>query len=253
MNPDWTSPCGRVRLICGDCLSALLDLTSVDAVITDPPYEVEAHTLQRRCMRGEGMSNEPLNFGSLKESERIGLCEWAGKNVKGWMLAFCQAEAVAIWRNAMEAHGVIYKRSMVWVKPDGMPQYTGDRPGMGYESIAAGWCGDGKSRWNGGGRHGVFILNKNEGGANNHPTQKPITLMNQLLTLFTNEKEFVCDPFMGSGTTGIACLRTGRRFIGIEISPEYFQIAKERIERELAQGTLPLEPSRPPEQTELIR
>lgn len=63
-----------------------------------------------------------------------------------------------------------------------------------------------------------------------HPTQKPIQLMERCVNIWTNEGDIVLDPFMGSGTTGIACKNTNRKFIGIEIDKNYFNIAKERIE-----------------------
>ena len=63
-----------------------------------------------------------------------------------------------------------------------------------------------------------------------HPTQKPIRLMNQLIDEFTEDNHLICDPFMGSGTTGVACMNLGRKFIGIEIEPKYFDIACRRIE-----------------------
>jgi DNA modification methylase len=206
-------------------------LGKVDAVVTDPPFEEEAHTLQRRVKR-EGMEVEPLPFPPLTPDQRMFVSSWAAKNCAGWFLAFCQAEAVSIWRDTLQDAGAFYKRSMVWIKPDGMPQYSGDCPGMGYESIVAAWCGHGKSAWNGGGRHGVFIHNKNDNGslAAPHPTTKPLSLMCNLVGFFTEEGQRVIDPFMGSGTTGVACARLGRRFIGIEIEPRYFDIACRRIE-----------------------
>jgi site-specific DNA-methyltransferase (adenine-specific) len=74
---------------------------------------------------------------------------------------------------------------------------------------------------------------------NNHPTVKPVDLMRYLVTLVCREGGTVLDPFMGSGTTGIACIRTGRKFIGIEKDARYFEIAKQRLERESRQGLLP--------------
>lgn len=65
--------------------------------------------------------------------------------------------------------------------------------------------------------------------------------MGWIILRLTPKNAMVLDPYMGSGTTGIACIRTGRRFIGIEISPEYFEIAKERIKNELRQQLLPME------------
>jgi DNA modification methylase len=65
-----------------------------------------------------------------------------------------------------------------------------------------------------------------------HPTQKPLEVLLTLVQWLTNEGDTVLDPFMGSGTTGVACVQTGRNFIGIEIDPGYFEIAKQRIEKE---------------------
>jgi hypothetical protein len=73
---------------------------------------------------------------------------------------------------------------------------------------------------------------------NGHPCPKPIEWMVWLVSLVTRTGETVLDPFMGSGTTGIACIRTGRKFIGIEKDAKYFEIAKERIKKELRQGRL---------------
>jgi len=71
-----------------------------------------------------------------------------------------------------------------------------------------------------------------------HPTQKPIAIMELIILLVTSEKELVVDTFMGGGSTGIACLKTNRNFVGIEIDAEYFEIAKKRIEDYQIQGTL---------------
>jgi site-specific DNA-methyltransferase (adenine-specific) len=110
---------------------------------------------------------------------------------------------------------------------------------MGYESIVSVWCGKGKSRWNGGGRHGVFTCNKNDGaGPAPHPTTKPRRLMEELVSLFMNPGELVLDPFMGSGTTGVACANLGRRFVGVEIDRGYFDIACGRIAAAQSQARL---------------
>jgi site-specific DNA-methyltransferase (adenine-specific) len=245
---------GDCRLILGDCLSVLPLVGPVDHVISDPPFEVEAHTLRRRINRGKSrggpsdvVSEEPLSFGALTEAQRNGVASWAASNCGGWFLAFCQAEAVSIWRDSLNSSGASYKRSMIWVKPDGMPQYSGDRPGMGYESIVAAWCGRGRSVWNGGGRHGVFVCNRNDadGGKAPHPTTKPRRLMRDLVELFTNQGETVLDPFMGSATTGIACVKLGRSFVGIELDPGYFDIACERIRKAYAQPDMFIAPRAP--------
>lgn len=241
---------GLATVYLGNCLEILPSLETVDAVITDPPFEAEAHTLQRRAL-GRGsedgrrdIKDAALPFAAITELERSGLCQWAAAHCSGWLLAFCQAEALGSWRTSMEAAGAKWRRAGVWIKPDGMPQFTGDRPGMGYESIAMAWCGQGKSKWNGGGKHGVWTFPKHDGGqghggrANEHPTQKPIRLMSELVSLFSSEGQVVCDPFMGSGTTGVACLGLGRRFVGIELNRKYFDLACERLEAAQSQGRL---------------
>jgi site-specific DNA-methyltransferase (adenine-specific) len=81
-------------------------------------------------------------------------------------------------------------------------------------------------------------VNCRSGDRTSHPSQKPVSLMEWLVANFTLPGETVIDPFMGSGTTGIACIRTGRNFIGIEKDPEHFETARKRIEAELAQGDL---------------
>ena len=235
-------------LYLGDCLEILPTLSKVDACITDPPYESEAHTLQRRVKRGGACENEALPFAQMDAETRLRASASVVALCNGWAITFCQAEAVQDWRESFEAAGAAYKRAMVWVKPDGMPQYSGDRPGMGYESMVAVWCRPGKSTWNGGGRHGVFIVNKNDTGGDSapHPTTKPIRLMSELISLFTHPSDLVLDPFMGSGTTGVACANLGRKFIGIEIEPKYFDIACKRIEEAYRQPRLfPDAPAKP--------
>jgi site-specific DNA-methyltransferase (adenine-specific) len=226
----------------GDCLDpvsgmASLGDKSVDHVITDPPYEAEAHTLQRRVKRGlsaDGVDMcvaevEALDFAPMTEEGRDASARHAVRVARRWHLFFCQAEAVGVWKRSMVAAGASWKRSCVWLKPDGMPQLTGDRPGMGYESVACSH-GPGASRWNGGGSHGVWSFSKSENPAgNDHPTQKPVALMEKLVRLFTDPGDLILDPFAGSGTTGVAAIRLGRRFIGFEKDPKYHAIAVKRL------------------------
>jgi len=222
---------GNATLYHGDCLEILPTLPKVDSAITDPPYEIEAHTLQRRVRRGnEPLSFEPLSFELRRDSGRL-----IAAMTKRWAIVFCQCEASQLWRRDLEP--MVYRRTGIWVKPDAMPQYSGDRPGMGYESIVFSHA-PGRSKWNGGGRVGVFTHNKNSGGIHDHQTQKPVPLMVELTALFTDHGETILDPFMGSGTTGVACMNLGRKFIGIEIEKKYFDIACERIDMAQRQGRM---------------
>jgi DNA modification methylase len=225
---------------CGDCIEVMASMAekSVDHVITDPPYEAEAHTKGRRVTRGAGVTVEPIAFPPITEAERDASGAQFSRLSGRWVLAFCQVEAAMRWAASIGD----YVRTMVWVKPDGQPQYTGDRPGVGYESIVVSHR-PGRKRWNGGGRVGVFVANKNDGasqlnGKAPHPTTKPVPLMLELVTLFTDPDELILDPFAGSGTTGVAALRLGRRFIGVEKDEKYFRLACDRLRAEENGSTL---------------
>ena len=223
-----------VTLYCGDCLELLPGLPPVDLVLTDPPYEAEAHTQQRRVKRGGGVLElEPLGFAPMVPSHRDTVSQLIATLSRRWVLTFCQIEAVPLWRCSYEAAGLVYRRTCIWVKPDGMPQYSGDRPGMGYETFVA-MHRPGKSHWNGGGRHGVFTVHKHDGiGANGHPTQKPLRLIAELVRLFSDAGELVLDPYAGSGTTLVAAKRLRCKAIGIELNEEYCELAARRLSQQI--------------------
>ena len=194
------------------------------------------------------MHTTPLSFAPILEDERGSAAGQFVRLAQRWSILFCQVEAVMRWQDAMTDAGHAARRIGVWVKPDAMPQFTGDRPGMGYESIVFTHA-KGRSRWNGGGRVAVFTHNKNTpGGAHHHETQKPLPLMLELVELFTDPDDIILDPYCGSGTTGVACLRLGRRFIGIEKDATYAKVAHDRLVaegngqslREARAGQLPM-------------
>lgn len=208
---------------------------SVDHVITDPPYEAEAHTKHRtnRAVLEGRMTDASIDFDAITEGVRTWFSAEAARLSSGWVLAFCQAEGVMPWRLCLESSGAKWRRAQIWVKPDSSPQFTGDRPGAGYESIATAWAGEGRSSWNGGGSRGVYTHCCHAcAEVVGHPTTKPLPLMLELVSLFTDPGDLVLDPFCGSGTTGVACMRLGRRFIGIERDAKYAQVARERLEAE---------------------
>jgi DNA modification methylase len=227
---------GDCTLYLGDCLEILPTLGTVDAVVTDPPYEMVmqnnfgATTLSTRLGEIRKFktiyARGALGFVAIDEirdqaaQAMVNICE-------GWAIIFCIAEGVRAWRDSLQAAGAKYKRAMVWIKPDAMPQFNGQGPSVGHEMMVTAWCGRGYSRWNGGGKPGNFTCNKNRSGE--HPTQKPLPLIMELVALFSDPATLVCDPFMGSGTAGVACVKTGRRFVGVEKNQIYFDIACRRI------------------------
>lgn len=225
----------QARLFLGDWREAGLAGERCAAIITDPPYEAEMHRA-KGCgrairMRVDGRANPPgVDFAAISENDRADLVALARAACDGWLLVFCTIEGVAAWRDAIEAGGLRYKRAMPWVKPDSAPQFNGQGPAHCCEVIVAAWCGEGVSRWNGGGKRGAFFHSCQPADrTGKHPTEKPRLLMEELVRDYTQPGDLVVDPYAGSGTTGVAALRHGRRFAGAEMNPDYHALAAGRL------------------------
>ena len=169
-----------------------------------------------------GCLSPPVDFDSIAEEKFITFCGYAVALARRWVILTCEWRYVA----ALEKAGLPLVRFGIWHKRDGAPQFSGDRPAMGWEAVAI-LHRQGKKRWNGGGHHAVWVCNVERG---EHPTQKPLKLLLDWVKNFTDEGEAVLDPFMGSGSTGVACMKLGRKFIGIEIRPDYFEVACRRMD-----------------------
>ena len=126
--------------------------------------------------------------------------------------------------------GLRFMRMGVWIKRNGMPQISADRPAQGWEAIAYLHNADHKPVWNGGGRAANFVTNVEHG---EHPTTKPTEVFGPLVELFSDKGNLILDPFMGSGTTLRAAKDLGRRAIGIELEERYCEIAARRMAQEV--------------------
>jgi DNA modification methylase len=196
------------RLILGDCLEVMKTLPdkSVDAVITDPPYG-------------------------------IGKAEWDNAFPTEW---YGEASRVSPFTGIITDDFAL-KHSIPMVGEDYVGMVAARNiNGMTFTKI-------GFSNWIAcvlAGKISRRIQNSFEfivfGDKPDHPSPKPIIYMTKLISLLTKPGDTVLDPFMGSGTTGVACVQTGRDFIGIEIDPGYFKIAERRIREAQAQGSLAL-------------
>lgn len=227
---------GDCTLHHGDCFKLIHAITA-DHFITDPPYAERTHRgamTNKRENAPAGYNNggaKLLNFTSLTDEEFTTITRAMLRASKRWVVMTCDHRHAALTFDWEE-----HIRLGAWVKGCPMPQITGDRPGSGHESVLV-LHKPGKKKWNGGGRAGVWHADVLKDPALSlQPTQKPIKLAFGFINDFTDPGETVCDPFMGSGTTAIACMKTGRKFIGIEKDAERFQNAVERIRREHAQG-----------------
>lgn len=242
-----------VELWLGDCTEVLPLIEARGHIISDPPYEESVHRAKDRSNVNRtdgGPALRPLTFDSIEKIRPV-VAPMMIERCDGWLIAFCSSEGIAAWRDALEDAGAKYKRACFWHKPDAAPQFNGQGPGYAVEPFVTAWCGSGYSRWNGGGRRNLFEHPTNGRDRDGtHETEKPLSLMGEIVTLFTDRGQLVIDPFMGSGTTGVAAVKSGRRFIGIEKDPDYYATAKRRILAALNQPDL-FVPIPKPEQVSL--
>lgn len=209
----------------GDCREILPALPKVDLVLTDPPYDEKTHKGARYGFRE---TSSEIPFAPLDAIESL-VREMLNLS-RGWVICFCSLEMYGEYKSASKDAWV---RAGFWRRPNGVPQFSGDRPGQPGEGIAIMHSG-GKKIWNGSGRHGFWefcIEQKNRV----HPTQKPLPLMLQLVNDFSQIGETILDPFMGSGTTLRAAKDLGRKAIGIEREEQYCEIAATRLSQEVLQ------------------
>jgi DNA modification methylase len=213
----------RVDLRCGDCLDELPDVPPVALCLTDAPYGV---TYQSNMAVGRG--TKPIT----NDGTRLSL--WLYRRV----VPLIRATHV-LWFTRWDAWPDVWGiLGQAWPMR-GLLVWDKGSPGMGdlshwgpsYELIAS--CGEGKCR---GGRDASILRCNTVPSANRyHPTEKPVELLERLILKMTDEGDTVLDPFMGSGATGVACMNTGRKFIGIEIDGDYFAKARTRIEQAQAE------------------
>ena len=180
------------KIICGDCLEVMKKLPdkSVDLVLTDPPYP-DYYTEEYKYFSG---ILTPLERFDCKQ-----IIFWTAK--EEFPLDYT---AVHIWDKKCGV-GSMYERIY---ERNGQKNYKVYRHYLINSTVAANFTGDTNY---------------------DHPSQKPIRLIKQLIMEHSKEGDTILDPFIGSGTTAVACKQLKRNFIGIEISPEYCKIAEERL------------------------
>lgn len=222
----YASSCGRVTLYLGDSLAIAPTLQGVDACITDPPYGI----LKSADWSKTGQSRE-VSADMNQSGKNWGKIEW---DTRQKTLAIRHDVPCVVWGGNFYASDL--PESGAWLC---FNKRGGGKPSaMHFGDCELAWTnGKGCSvrmfslMWHGKGRWAKEPII--------HPTQKPVELMAWCMEQAkVPEGALVLDPYMGSGTTGIACIRTGRRFVGIEKDPTHYATALERITNELRQGDL---------------
>ena len=206
---------GDATLYLGNCLDILPTLSKVDAVLSDPPYGI-AH------VKGSG--------GAGKHSRR-NIAPIHGDtdpfDPSPWIKWPC-----ILWGANHFSSRLPHGRWLAWNKLGPL------QPWDSFSDVEFAWQNIRAAdriyslMWK-----GICQADKDDSGVRGHPTQKPIRLMEWCLG-FLQDAQTILDPFMGSGTTGVACANLGRKFIGIEVEPKYFDIACARIENAKRQQRL---------------
>jgi site-specific DNA-methyltransferase (adenine-specific) len=253
-----------ITVYCAD--NREVDLPVADLIITDPPYSDVTHKGARtnapkstttgpdgkRHFLMGGNSALPLGiaFDHITDDDVLDIFGRLALHTKRWIVSFVD------WRHAALLEAAIgeaadstepspltrlrFVRAGVWVGPNKAPQFTGDRPGTGWEALAFLHRSDvGRMRWNGGGRHSVYTYNvaHKDHRISDHPNAKPFQLVAQLIRDFSDEGDLVLDPFGGSGVVAAACVLLGRRCVIIEKNQQHcddlvFWLTSGRVVRE---------------------
>lgn len=229
---SWVSDCGRVELYCGDSLALVSPkLTGIDVFITDPPYGVGLKA-KRAKQRGGGVKAREGSYCFEDDPAHV---KSVVVPVIGMCLVMAPATVVTPGIRCMHLYPI--------------PEDVGC-----FFSAA----GTGMGRWGFTCMQPILYYGKdpflvrrmgsrpnscgqtypNDANEQDHPCAKPLPMAQWLVARASHEGDTVCDPFMGSGTFGVAAVRGGRRFVGIDIDPKHFETAKARLQRELAQGDL---------------
>lgn len=212
------------KIYCGDCLELMKQIPdkSIDLVLTDPPYGMNYQS-SRRTDKFAKIDNDV----SLEWIKPFLVETYRAMKEDSHIYLFCNDYAISDFRREMEAVGFTPKRTLVWVKNN---HTSGDLEGdYGNKTEFVLFAHKGRKELNG--KRETNVLNYARVANLKHPTEKPVSLCSFLIEKSSNENDLILDPFLGSGTTAIACQELHRNFIGIEISPEYCKIAEDRLKQ----------------------
>ena len=218
-----------IKLYCDDCLNIMkqIENESIDLIVTDPPYLIKYKTNRRKnkdhdfCSEILNDDNEQLIIDYIRECYRI-----LKNNTAMYM--FCNCDKVDFFKQELENAGFKIKNMIIWVKNNWTAGDLKAQFGKQYEIIFL--VNKGRKYFNGKRITDVWMFDRISGKKQLHQNQKPVDLLKQCILKHSDENDIIFDGFMGSGSTGVACIETNRKFIGVELDKKYFEIAKERID-----------------------
>jgi len=222
----------KAELYNGDCLEVMDRLIEkgikVDAIITDPPYLMNYRSNRR-------VASKKFDYIKNDKNENDVISSFLNKsnnllNENSPVFMFCSWHNIDFFKVEFQKYFKL-KNILVWVKNN---HGTGDLKGAyapKHEFVLFGEKGRCLRSVDRKRTPDVLFYDKITSKALLHPTEKPIDMLSDFILDYCHEESIILDPFMGSGTTGVACVNTNRNFIGIELDENYFNIAKDRIEK----------------------
>lgn len=218
-----------MKLIYGDCLDVMRDMPdeSIDLIVTDPPYLINYKSaMGLKCSNNKpilGDNDHGLIEKSIQEMYRLLKNDSAA-------YVFSSPKKIDYFIRYCREAGFVIKNSIIWVKNNWSAGDLKAAYGGQYEVILL--LNKGRRYINGNRLSDVWFFDRVPFQKQHHQNEKPVVLLEQCIIKHSGNGDIVFDPFMGSGSTGIACIHTGRRFIGIEKDADYFEIARKRVEDE---------------------
>lgn len=214
----------QIKLVQGDCMEVMKSIPneSIDLVVTDPPYLIsyQSHwNSHNKPILGD--NDYDLIERAIKEMYRI-----LKPNSAAYI--FCSSKRIDYFMKCCLDAGFTIKNSIIWVKNNWTSGDLKVSYGQQYEIILL--LNKGRRYFNGKRLSDVWFFDRVAFQHQYHPNEKPVKLLEQCILKHSDEGNIILDPFMGSGSTGIACMHTERRFLGIEKDMDYFLIAKQRID-----------------------
>ena len=242
-----------IQLFHGDCLEVMKQIPdgSIDFILTDPPYNIsklndnrDRSKLNSPIMRRKKALN--YDFGSWDNMGRKEFLDftksWLLECIRvlkdgGTIISFFNKEDISYLGWTGQENGVRTRTIFTWHKTNPVPSFRKVNYLSACEYAWIGSKGDKAWTFNFGLQKEMhnFYETCNSSGykQTEHPTEKPVNMFEHFVKIHTNEGDKVLDPFMGSGTTGVACKHLNRNFVGIELDDKYFEIASDRINGEL--------------------
>lgn len=215
----------QIRLIYDDCLEVMKSIPneSIDLIVTDPPYLInyKSHWCYSKVITGD--SDYDLIEKSIHEMYRV-----LKNNAAAYV--FCSPKKIDYFMRCCKDSGFAIKNSIIWVKNNWTSGDLKASYGQQYEVILL--LNKGRKYINGKRLTDVWFFNRVSFQHQFHQNEKPVKLLEQCILKHSDEGNIILDPFMGSGSVGVACLNTNRRFIGIEKDEKYYEIAKERVKEQ---------------------